>query len=231
MRLCLIQRVDLSTSFRGIDSVNRFFWAMCCPLEVAVLYGYFTPHQFEPLRPFVDTWLLSSYSPWPLDIAAPHHAAGLIVQQLVSRTKDRFMGRTAELDLGASILGQSDSMSLCEYLKHLEPSTQYAVLFTDRTLRAEKATTVYQDTFTMISIDWWQWFQSRIPSNRHSEAWMFLALTHPGYRVSDEFYRLGISESLANSMAEQGHQLVSAFVSFVSEAIVSLWTPESPGSS
>lgn len=187
-------------------------------------YRYSTPHQFAALSPYVDTWLIATHSLGPLDIAAPTGAAQFVVQMALEKVRERFMGRTAELYLGASVNARGvDPDFLASCLRAEGDEGRFAVLFTDRTLLGDEIRWTDATGVTWLAFDWWQWFRRRVPQARLVDAWLYLSLTNPQYMTSHEYRRLGIDTELTASMAQQGNQLLGQFVAYACNRIAGLW--------
>jgi hypothetical protein len=181
---------------------------------------HLTPHQFAPLAENFDTLIVRSYSPAPLDIAAPWSASSLISAEVANLLAARFAGRATRLEAGAMPVG--DVIDIVEGLQPLWPHPiRFAVWITDRTLLMDTA--IYQGEVTVLCVDWWRWVVNRVPANRLCDAWMYLALACPEYWGSPERRQLGLDEQTASAMAAEGRKLLAAVEEFAVAAITRLW--------
>jgi hypothetical protein len=182
-----------------------------------------TPHQCQRICSYVDTVLLTSYTPQALDIAAPQAASRYIVGELAERIVDKFSGRMAHVPLGAALqfcpLSEEGFSALATQFPH---PMRFAVVITDRLVPSAFFET-HAAGVTWLVFDWWKWLRDRIPQNRHADAWMFLSQAIPVYRNSDEQKALGLNESTALQMAEQGVRLFDRVVEWISEELTKAW--------
>jgi hypothetical protein len=187
---------------------------------VAMRIQHLTPHQFAPLAENFDTLIVRSYSPAPLDIAAPCSASALISAEVAHLLAARFAGRATLIDAGAVPVG--DVVDIVERLQPLWPHPiRFAVWITDRTLLMDTA--IYQGRVTVLCVDWWRWLVNRVPANRLCDAWMYLALACPEYWGSAERRQLGLDEPTASAMAAEGRKLLAALEEFAVAAVTRLW--------
>lgn len=188
-------------------------------------FSHVTPHQYQSLAPYVDTLLLTSHSPEPLDVATPHAASAWIAADISQRAAERFVGRIATVQLGAIFLHTGFTPALLDTLDSLAATpVRYGVLLTDRTLTRDICHVRSAGGVAWIAVDWWQWLRQRVPTERQADAWMYLAHAHTSYLGSGEQKRLGLPEDITNAMAQQGRDLQMQVVEFVCNEVRSLWS-------
>ncbi|CAM3929666.1 hypothetical protein [Alicyclobacillus pomorum] len=182
---------------------------------------HLTPHQFEPYREYVDTLIITSFEPAPLDIAAPFAASAWIVENLAQRLLARFGGRTTHLDAGATLLTPVSLDMVSALPKAWFHPLKYVLWFTDRTL--------VQDAWkpserrNCVILDWWQWLRRRVPEHRLADAWSYLAFACPQYWNSPARQDIGMPESMTAAMAAEGRKLLDALEEWAVGELSDLW--------
>lgn len=187
-------------------------------------YSYLTPHQYESLVPYIDTLLIATHSPVPLDIAVPHGASQWIADLIVNQLKNRFQGRMADLMIGFPMqaAGLTPEALTATATVYGYP-VRFGVMMVDRTLVTEAVKVADTEGRAWLIIDWWQYFRSRTPQHRQSDLWMFLSQACPQYQTSHEAKRLGLSEDLTDAMRREGLRLVERFVNWAADRVIQLW--------
>ncbi len=186
---------------------------------------HLTPHQFAPFSEYLDTVVVRSFSPLPLDVAVPYSASALISAQLAAHVVSRFAGRATYLDAGAVPVG--DVVDLVAKLQPLWPHPiRFALWITDRTLLQDAM--LHEAGVTVLCLDWWRWIVNRVPANRLADAWMYLALACPEYWASVERKQLGMDEPTAAAMANEGRKILAEVQEFAASALAGLWGSQHP---
>jgi hypothetical protein len=169
---------------------------------------YLTPHQFTKFKEFVDTLLVTTYTPLALDIATPYAASTLIAERISADVISHFNGRMEHISGGIAFMHVG---SIPEWLSSLESVRDYdlrfGVVITDRALLDDFWRISTDSGVQWLVFDWWQWLKQRVPDSRLADAWMYLSLACPTYWVSQEREQLGLDESVAVSMAQEGNKL------------------------
>jgi hypothetical protein len=190
---------------------------------------WWTPHQYEAIRPYVDTVLLTTWQPQSLDIAVPHGAAQIIATAVEERLADLFHGRVGAVRLGAILWrGDVSEEVLADLVNLCEFQPRFTVLITDRTLLSGLSTRSIHGVQWLLC-DWWRWFICRIPSTRQADAWMYLCAAANDYRQRPEVRALGLSEATLAGMAEEGERLLTVLVTEVANRIQNLWNGDDSG--
>lgn len=190
-------------------------------------YTFLSPHQFQSFSPFVDTWIVSGHSPWPLDIATPHGASQFIVTRLCDLVKERFMGRTAEIDLGPMPISCGLSQPLSDLLFAVG-GRDICLLIADRFLISERVKWTDEVGRDWLAFDWYHWFRRRVPVERQVDVWLYLCLSNPFYRSSHEFRMTGIAPDTAEGMSIEGERLLRQMVDDIANHVRSLWSERTP---
>lgn len=192
-----------------------------------VQFSMMTPHQFESVRPYVDTILISTFTPLPLDIAIPYAASELISAHILDAVSSHFRGRVTMLHAGSTsaqrFLNEEWLQSYADAWMH---PIQHGVVITDRTLVDDTWRFPTAAGVHWLVFDWWQWLRRRVAKPRRCEAMMYLCHACPPYWDSPERKMLGIEESLAESMKEEGNRLLDALVSALVDEVLQMWSTE-----
>jgi len=195
-----------------------------------VRHEYLSPHQFEPVIPYVDTLLISTHSPHPLDVAVPYAASRLIAESLSQQILDKFGGRTAHLPCGAAAMYSNWSADWFEGLLALYPNpVRFSVVITDR-LRTQEWSDLQSSSDTQLGVfDWWQWLRRRVPENRQSDALLFLCQATDEYARSEERTWSGMTPHVLGAMAAEGKHLLAEMTSDLGQCLLGWWqTPLTP---
>ena len=130
---------------------------------------FLTPHQYEQYASFIDTLLVCVHTPWPLDIAVPAGGARLIGTEVARQIHANYLGRTAYVEMGASIQSVGLEEALESWNGLVSAGTiRYGIVVCDRVL--EKSTTVVTAAhLTWLVVDWWQWCHERVEERRLAE--------------------------------------------------------------
>lgn len=191
---------------------------------------YLSLHQFEPVAPYTDSLLVSTYSPHALDVAVPYAASRLIVESLASRLLDQFGGRTSYLSLGASSMYSTwDTQWFEDTLKFYNYPVHYGIVLTDRILTKEWVEFESESGTKWIVFDWWQWIRRKVPAQRYSDAIMFLCQASEEYVRSPERSYAGIPDDVLTAMQQEGNRLFGHVERVFSERLFEYWgTPLIP---
>lgn len=172
---------------------------------------------------YYDTLVAVAHSAHPLDIAIPMEASRFISASLAKALHQRFSGRASLLDLGGSPCGISTTE---EFLSCLQRSPSYEVhygcLFVDRILLKESQR-VQVATCEWFVFDWWRWMKQRVPSRQFVDALLYLCYASSDYLESPERVRLGIDDSIAVGMKQEGGYLFERIVDAVSAQVLDMW--------
>lgn len=136
--------------------------------------------------------------------------------------KERFMGRTRELDLGTTLTYVGLDRDFLSKSLSVLGSAKYCILITERLLVREKLEWS-ADGVRWLAVDWWQWYRRRIEPSRQPDAWLYLSLANPFYQSSFEFRQTGIAVDVAHDMAKQGEALIRQFSAYVGDIVASMW--------
>ncbi|OFW77218.1 MAG: hypothetical protein A2201_06125 [Alicyclobacillus sp. RIFOXYA1_FULL_53_8] len=193
-------------------------------------HDYLTPHQFEPVIPYMDTLLVSTYSPQSLDVAAPHAASRMIAESLTQRILERFGGRTAHLSYGGAALYSNWSAEWAAGLLALYAHpTRFCLVITDRLRTQEWSDLPSSDDTQWAVFDWWQWLRRRVPENRQSDALLFLCQATDEFARSDERTWYGMTPDVLSAMATEGKRLFGEMTADLGQHILGWWqTVDSP---
>ncbi len=188
-------------------------------------YRLLTPSQFESLRPLTDIAIVTTHSPWPLAHRLPHAASDLIVDQITNSIRDRFMGRTVEVNLGVALaMSGFEFTAFTDSIQSFVPSLPITLVLLDRMLIRDRESHEWPNGRCVFALDWWQWLRARVPEDRLQDAFLYLCLSHPAYQTSLEFRSLGIQSDTAKLMADYGHDLLSHIVCDACDALLALQT-------
>lgn len=183
-----------------------------------------TPHQFESVAQYVDTLLVSTYTPSALDIAAPYVASELIANQLITLVSGQFRGRVTTMHAGSTnaqwFLHEDWVRTLTDTWMH---PVKHGIVVTDRTLLGDTWLFSTSTNTTWLVFDWWQWLRRRVPQNRLCDAFMFLCHSCPGYWDSEERKRLGMEPALSESMKMEGTRLMDTMVTALVDEVLQMW--------
>jgi hypothetical protein len=185
-----------------------------------------TPHQFESVREYVDTIVVSSFTPFALDIAVPFAASEMISNCLVDGVANQFRGRVTTLRAGSTTTQSGRAVDLAECVSQtwMHP-IRYGLVITDRMLVNDFWSFGTREDTQWVIFDWWQWLRKRVPAERLSDAYMYLSHACPQYWESPERRMLGMDAQLSQSMREEGIRLMDALISTVADSVTSMWTP------
>ncbi|GMA48702.1 hypothetical protein GCM10025857_00590 [Alicyclobacillus contaminans] len=75
----------------------------------------------------------------------------------------------------------------------------------------------------MVYADWWQWLRSAVPTQRWSDAWLYLCMAIQPYRQSEERQYAGLPQERCEGMAKEGGRLLSAMEDWLVHQISVLW--------
>lgn len=189
-------------------------------------FSMMTPHQFESVREFVDTILVSTFAPFALDIAVPFVASEMISNGIVDGVSNKFRGRATTLRAGSISLHAGLTEEWAEPLAEawMHP-VRYGLVITDRVLVNDACSFSTKEGRQWVIFDWWQWLRRRVPANRLSDAYMFLCHACPPYWESPERKLLGIDAGVSQSMREEGARLLEALISTAVDTVLKMWTP------
>ncbi|MCL6547747.1 MAG: hypothetical protein K6T30_02430 [Alicyclobacillus sp.] len=186
-------------------------------------FEYLTPHQFQSYKPYVDTLLVTTFTPEPLDIAVPRAAARWISEELATRLKLRFLGRVAEQMWGAVLYANRLEADLLRTIgRSQEVQPRYGILLCDRVLTEEVAL-VQEDGVQWLLADWWHWFRARVPEHRYADTWLFLSCAQQAYRTSPEAAALGLADEVLAAMAAEGNRLLDRCLQWLAERVQDVW--------
>ncbi|WP_157076347.1 hypothetical protein [Alicyclobacillus kakegawensis] len=190
---------------------------------------WWTPHQYQKIRPYVDTVLLGTWQLKPFDVAIPYGASRIICQEIVRRLSERYQGRIASLELGATLHLPSapEAPAVPQWLDNvlhdsIDPSIRFGIMMVDRQL-PRGFERLQSGGMEWLLCDWWQWLSRRIPSARHLDAWMYLCMTSVEYRSQPGFHSLGVSPATAESMYREGERIMEAWVRVAAAAVERMW--------
>ncbi|MCL6625967.1 hypothetical protein [Alicyclobacillus shizuokensis] len=190
---------------------------------------WWTPHQYQNIRPYVDTVLLGAWQLEPFDVAIPYGASRIICQQIVHRLTERYQGRIASLELGATfrLTSAPETPDVPQWLENalhdsIDPGIRFGIVMVDRQL-PRSFQRLSSDSMEWLVCDWWQWLSRRIPAARHQDAWMYLSMTSMDYRSRPEFHSLGVSSATAESMHREGERIMEVWVRVAAAAVERMW--------
>jgi len=187
-------------------------------------YTHATPHQYEAMKPFIDTLLLQTYQPAPLDIAVPHAASYFISGELTKLISDRFVGRMATFGIGCPWIAAGVEVQTVTTLAQIFGNlAQFVIIICDRLLLTPSQHLSLPEKREALLFDWWQWLRTHVDSQRLMDAMLYLSVSSSNYKDSLEFQRLGLPPNMTAEMMKQGRQLLSAMVDEVVEGILHLW--------
>lgn len=186
---------------------------------------YLSLHQFEPVAPYVDSLLISTYSPQPLDVAVPFAASRLIVNSLTGRLLQQFGGRMTHLGMGAATpRGAWDEGWYHEVLSSCYPyPVRFGVILTDRVFLQEWTELSPTKTTKWVVFDWWQWVRRRVPTQRHTDALMFLCQASEEFAESPERTYAGIPDAVLEGMQVEGNRLFHELLGDISDRLLLYW--------
>ncbi|MCL6453813.1 MAG: hypothetical protein K6T78_09420 [Alicyclobacillus sp.] len=190
--------------------------------------SFHSPHQFAPFEPFLDTLILTTYDPAPLDVAVPYRGSLVIAEALAERLVERFHGRATTWAGGDTRFVSPISVEMVTAAVQLRPHpVRFLIVVTDRTLVTDFARFEHSGT-ACLTVDWWQWFRARVDAHRLCEAWQFLCCAVPEVQHSAALRDRGWTSATVAAMAEQGDRLLRACVDDVAEQVRRLWGDAEP---